>query len=140
MLFATRTMANSLEGEAMSHNVFSQAMFDNKVIDFLAKHDYNWTANKHFGGKCKAFPCRCCRAHPKPGSIGYAPQQHQPADEWACELCLGAWTLSTVSSDAWNKVLANAGQQPRRCEEERCEQREHAPVPLRGPLLGRIFL
>ena len=123
-------MANFLEGEAISHNVFSEAMFHNNVIDCLTKHPSNWTANKHFGGKCKAFPCSCCRAHPKPGSIGYAPQQHQPADEWACELCLGAWTLSTVSSDARNKVLANAGQQPRRCEEERCEQRERRQQPF----------
>ena len=95
----------------MSHNVFSEAMFDNNVIEFLTKHDYNWTANKHFGGKCKAFPCSCCRAHPKPGSTRYAPQQQQPADEWACKLCLGAWTLSTVSRDARDKVLSNAGQQ-----------------------------
>ena len=31
-LFATRTMANSLEGEAMRHNVFPEAMFDNQSM------------------------------------------------------------------------------------------------------------
>ena len=94
----------------MSHNVFSEAMFDNNVISFLTAHGYFWTRDKHFMGQHGGKPCRCCNAHPKLGSIGYAPRQHleQLCATWACELCLAAWTLSTVCRGARDQVHANA--------------------------------